>query len=157
MTRGRRGVLIPPAQEILKEYSSRITIRQLFYRLVSKGLIQNSVNAYNMFIQQMTIARRDKRIPYSVFEDRTRHSVEGEHPIPNFDSETDIFGWAKYTYEHAQEIALNQLTNAYSDYSLPFWHGQPCYAKVWLEKEALANLFEPICKKYSVSFVPTRG
>lgn len=110
-----------------------------------------------MLIQQMIVARRDSRIPFSVFEDRTRHSVEGEHPLAAFDSENSIFNSARHIYEHAEEIALKQLTNAYLDYSLPYWHKQPLYVEVWLEKEALANLFENVCEKYKVSFVPCRG
>ena len=41
--KGRPSKLVPAAQEILKEYNSRITIRQLYYRFVAKGLIKNSL------------------------------------------------------------------------------------------------------------------
>lgn len=43
------------------------------------------------------------------------------------------------------------------DYNLPLWHDQPFYVEIWLEKEALANLFEPIVEKYGITFVPCRG
>ena len=157
MSRGRPSVLIPVAQEILKEYNSRITIRLLFYRLVSKGVIPNSESSYTMLIQRMIVARRDGRIPYEVFEDRTRHSVESE--LPNFTTEKaeDILANGIDVYENAEEYALAQLKNSFWKYELPYWHEQPYYVEVWLEKEALANLFEPICEKKKLTFVPCRG
>lgn len=86
MTQGRPSKIIPATQEILKEYSSRITIRQLYYRFVAKGLIKNSLTSYSVFTQEMIKARRDGRIPFSVFEDRTRHSFGGEQPNPDINS-----------------------------------------------------------------------
>lgn len=154
---GRKSVLIPTALEILREYSSRITIRQLFYRLVSQGIIKNSENCYNTLIQQMITARRDGRIPFGAFEDRTRHSREGELPNLAWDKAEDIFKNSVEVYENAEEIALRQMKNAYSSFDLPFWYNQPYYVEVWLEKEALANLFEPITQKYQVTCVPCKG
>jgi len=155
--RGRPSVLIPVAQEILKEYNSRITIRQLFYRLVSKGIVPNSESSYTMLIQRMIVARRDGRIPFEVFEDRTWHSFLGESPCPIIGKAEVILANGIDVYENAEEYALNQLKNAYSEFDLPYWYKQPNYVEVWLEKEALANLFQPIAEKYYVTFVPCRG
>jgi hypothetical protein len=49
------------------------------------------------------------------------------------------------------------LKNTDSNFDLPFWFNQPIYVEVWLEKEALANILQPIAAKYRVSFVPCRG
>jgi hypothetical protein len=105
----------------------------------------------------MSTARRDGRIAYSVFEDRTRHSVEGEYPNPSIDDKEAIFNDATYMYENAEETALDNLKDADSNFDLPFWFNQPIYIEVWLEKEALANILQPIAAKYHVSFVPCRG
>ena len=155
--KGRPSKLVPAAQEILKEYNSRITIRQLYYRFVAKGLIKNSLTSYNVFTQAMITARRDGRIPYSVFEDRTRHSFEGERPNPEIESYQENMANAIYVYENAEEIALDQLKQVHQNYSLPYWINQPYYVEVWVEKEALANIFQPITEKYGVTFVPCKG
>ena len=157
MTRGRKPILIPAAIEILKEYESRITIRQLFYRLVSKRIIQNTLNAYITLTKEMIAARRDGRIPYGAFEDRTRHFVEGEPANPTIESAEDIYEDAVETYENADEIALENFKTCSFEYELPFWYGQPKYVEVWVEKEALKGLFEPIAEKYGVTLFPCRG
>lgn len=155
--RGRPEFLTPAAQEILKEYEGRVTIRQLFYRLVSKGIIKNSETSYTGLISAMIKARRDGRIPFNAFEDRTRHSYEGELPNLTYENPEDILKENIYVLENAETIALRQLKQAYLQYSLPYWHGQPYYVEAWLEKEALANLFAPVAEKYRITFVPCKG
>jgi hypothetical protein len=154
---GRKSVLVPAALEVLKEYTSKITIRQLFYRLVSRNILKNSEGSYNVLIQAMINSRRDGRIPFEVFEDRTRHSVLGEHPQEGHSEARQILDNAINVYENAQDIALEQMKVAYREFELPLWYNQSCYVEVWLEKEALSNLFEPITGKYGVTFVPCRG
>lgn len=157
MTHGRPSKVIPAAQEILKEYSSRITIRQLYYRFVAKGLIKNSLTSYSVFTQEMIKARRDGRIPFSVFEDRTRHSFGGEQPNPEINSFESMVEDAKDVYENADKYALMQLKQVHQNYDLPAWYNQPYYVEVWVEKEALSNIFQPITEKYQVTFVPCKG
>jgi hypothetical protein len=156
-SRGRPSRLLPEAQKILSEYSIPITIRQLFYRLVSAGKLKNSSNSYTTLIQAMITARREGKVPFSVFEDRTRHSFLGEPPNPDFESAEGILNSTIYVFENAKAIALEQMKQASCRFDLPLWHNQPCYVEVWLEKEALANLFEPIAEKYGATFVPCRG
>ena len=156
-SRGRPEFLTPAAQEILKEYEGRVTIRQLFYRLVSSGIIKNSETSYTTLINAMTKARRDGRIPFNAFEDRTRHSIEGELPNHTNENAESIVKDRIYIFENAKTIALRQLKQAYQQYSLPYWHHQPCYVEVWLEKEALVSLFAPIAEKYRVTLVPCKG
>lgn len=154
---GRKSVLVPAAIEVLRQYNSRVTIRQLYYRLLSKGIIKNSISSYNTLIRELVKARRDGRIPYEAFEDRTRHSIEGAYPNPQYDDEKDLFKSAIETYENSEEDALESLKCSSRDYGLPFWWEQPIYTEVWVEKQALNNLFEPITEKYRVTFVPCRG
>ena len=157
MPKKGEGRIIPAALEVLKDYNNRITIRQLFYRLVSKGVIKNSLGGYQVLIQAMSITRRDGRIPFNAFEDRTRHSFLGEDPQLETESAQIILDVAIDVYEHAKEYALQQMKDAYQSFTLPQWNEQPIYLEVWLEKEALANLFEPVTQQYGVTFVPCRG
>ena len=94
----------------------------------------------------MTKARRDGRIPFNAFEDRTRHSIEGELPNHTNENAEDILKDRIYIFENAKTIALRQLKQAYLQYSLPYWHNQPLYIEVWLEKEALANIISAKAK-----------
>jgi len=154
---GRKSVLVPAAIEVLRQYDSRVTIRQLYYRLVSKGIVKNSVSSYNTLIRELVKARRDGRIPYAAFEDRTRHSIVGDAPNYAEPDSQNIFSEAIDTYENAEENALESLKATDYEYDLPFWWEQLIYIEVWVEKQALNNLFQPITEKYHVTFVPCRG
>ena len=63
--------LIDRALEILEE-ENPMTIRQLFYRLVSVEEIQNTQLDYQRVSRLMTKARRDDRCPYEYIVDRSR-------------------------------------------------------------------------------------
>jgi hypothetical protein len=63
--------LIAQATAILAE-ESPMTIRQLFYRLVSIAAIQNSRGDYQRVSTAMTKARNDGRIDFDCIVDRSR-------------------------------------------------------------------------------------
>jgi len=49
-----------------------MTVRQLFYRLVSAGVIENTKKMYQYVSRMTTKARRDDRCPYEWLVDRSR-------------------------------------------------------------------------------------
>jgi hypothetical protein len=62
--------IIERSIDILASYADRITLRQLFYRLVAEGRIPNTTSAYKYLSRLTAIARRAGRFPRLV--DRTR-------------------------------------------------------------------------------------
>ena len=62
---------IEKALSILKD-EHPMTVRQLFYRLVSAGVIENTKDRYQYVSRMMTKARRDDRCPYEWLVDRSR-------------------------------------------------------------------------------------
>jgi hypothetical protein len=56
-------LVLDRAVEIINEYDTSVTLRQLFYRLVSAGLISNSVAAYTTLSARTAEARREGRFP----------------------------------------------------------------------------------------------
>lgn len=148
---GRKSVLIPAVQKIIGEYNIGLTIRQVFYRLVSAGIIRNTLSQYNTLDQQLTKARWDGRIPFSTFEDRVR-SFEGGEPF-YFREVNKIFEDTRTEYETAEET----FKDSYGIFNLPYWHNQPIYVEVWLEKDALTGLFQQITDRRHVRLAPCRG
>jgi hypothetical protein len=70
---GRRTAWAPVlerARAIVESYDTAVTLRQLFYRLVSEGLISNTRSAYQNLSRLTAIARRAGTFPRLV--DRTR-------------------------------------------------------------------------------------
>jgi len=79
--------LIDLATAILEEQSP-MTIRQLFYRLVSIKAIENSRHAFQKVSRLMTKARKDGRCPYDSIVDREYDSGSGDRRNPVQHSQT---------------------------------------------------------------------
>ena len=131
------------AKRILSEYSEGITIRQLHYRLVSIGMI-NDLNHYKRVVDAMTGARWDNIVPMEAFIDRER-SMFGETKDDEKDLEDEI------------DQAKNQVRLWMNNYSLNRWTNQDYYIEVWIEKRALQGVFERPCKDNDVGLAPCKG
>ncbi len=103
--------MIDRALEILEE-ENPMTIRQLFYRLVSDETIQNTQLDYQRVSRLMAKARRDDRCPYEYIVDRSR-------PIYEPNVWRDAAGYAR-TVTHG--------------YRKDYWAMQPNYVEIWSEK-----------------------
>jgi hypothetical protein len=68
--------IIENAEQILEEYSDGITIRQLHYRLVARGMT-NDVQHYKRVVVAMTDARWDGVVDMEAFIDRERSVFGG--------------------------------------------------------------------------------
>lgn len=55
-----RGTIVPRVIELLDEYEYRPTVRGMFYRLVSDGIISNTYKQYKGLIKALTTARKKK-------------------------------------------------------------------------------------------------
>ena len=143
--------LIEKSQEIIDSYSSAITIRQLYYRLVSNLFLENNMKQYKRLVSVMTDARMKGLISYDSFIDRGREfTMNGDRA---YWEPIDYFNYQKEVYENAE----SKFKESGSNYSLPKWHLQPVYVEVFCEKSALTGVFEPICRKNSVVYGAARG
>lgn len=80
------------AEQIVRSYETSVTLRQLFYRLVSEHALPNTRNAYNALSAQSAKARRAGWFPRLI--DRTREIHE---PL-TFSSPEDAVDWVRYRY-----------------------------------------------------------
>ena len=138
-----RSWIIENAKEVLAGYYSGITIRQLHYRLVAKGMT-NDVNHYKRVVKAMTTARWDGRVSFEAFIDRER-SMYGQ----TADDEKDL--------DEEIEYGKNQVKAWMNSYHLNRWSNQPNYVETWIEKKALQGVFEPLCGARSVGLGPCKG
>lgn len=67
------SVIVVEAAQIVNSYSTSVTLRQLFYRLVSRGTVPNTQSAYKTLSKVTAEARREGWFPDLI--DRTR-SIE---------------------------------------------------------------------------------
>jgi hypothetical protein len=139
----KKETIVENAKQVIAQYTTRLTVRQIYYRLVSKHIIENKVSEYQATVNALTYARLNGMISYDSIEDRTRAFIGGDHDL---DTPENHFNAAKNYFETSSEY-----------FNYPLWLNQPVYVEVWLEKQALAALFEQITKKFGVRLAPCRG
>src|SRR5215469_14897801 len=103
--------LIEAATEILAAHHPQ-TVRQVFYQLVSRQLIENARGAYQSVSKALVAARRDGTIPWEQIEDRLRRPRH----VSMWDGLADF------------------ATTAVTAYRRNMWADQPSRVEVWLEK-----------------------
>lgn len=130
--------LIKLIDEIVEDYDSQgysITLRQLYYQLVSKNIIKNKNSEYDRIGGIVGKARKAGLIDWDVIKDRTRKLDKHNH------------------WESPGEI----IRSASHWYHIDTRKNQSIYIEVWSEKDALASVLEPICNKHDVPLFICRG
>lgn len=141
--RNKKEGLIEESKKILQGYFDAITLRQLYYRLVSKDLIENKQSQYQYLSKALKEGRLSGRIPFSSIEDRTREANGGD-----------------YHYLEPEErlrFAWDNFTDVVDRQRRPQWEGQDYYIEVWVEKQALENIFNSIANRKGVTSFACRG
>jgi len=130
--------LIVQCNDIVDDYLGqglRLTLRQLYYQLVSKNIIPNSERSYKNIGSLVSNARLSGLMDWDAIEDRVRQPVKP----PEFDNLEDL------------------VDAALSSFRLPRWKGQENYAELWVEKDALAGVLRPIAREHHVTLMVNRG
>ena len=128
--------LIGKANQILEEYKKKgikITVRGLFYQLVTRDLIPNNQKSYQKLSRVLSTARYEGLMDWDSIVDNANFL----HICNFFDNVTELLDVAKKSYK------------------LDRWSNQKYYVEVWVEKDALRNIAEPITNNYQVNlFIP---
>jgi hypothetical protein len=113
-----------------------MTVRQVFYQAVSRGLIAKTEAEYKQTIGRLlTEMRLDGTIPFGWIADNTR--------------------WMRKPETHS---SLKAVAEEWArSYRRAIWQEQEVYVEVWLEKEALAGVLYEETHRYDVPLMVTRG
>lgn len=117
------------------EQGYRLTLRQLYYQMVARDLIPNTVRSYSRIGDLVSNGRLAGIIDWDMIEDRVRVPAVNSH----WDSPAQIL-----------EAAANS-------YYRDRWADQENHVEVWCEKDAVSNILEPVCRKWDVVFMANRG
>lgn len=123
---------------IIDEYQAQgfsLTLRQLFYQFVARGLMPNTVKTYTYLGYVLRNARLAGLIDWAAIEDRTRETQR----------------WS--TWADPSEL----VRTAASGYAEDLSDGQTVRTFVWIEKAALVNLVEAACRDFQVPYFAVRG
>ncbi len=126
------------AIEIVNEYAQQgytLSLRQLYYQLVARDFIENSIRSYKRIGDIVSNARLAGLIDWDMIEDRGRETVTP----PMWTDPAEIVNAA------AQQFAIDR------------WSDQDYHVEVMVEKAALEGVLIPVCRDLGIRFTANRG
>jgi len=119
------------AEEYYMTHGTSLTLRGLFYILVSKNVIPNTKSAYNGLSRKLAEARYNGEFPWYLLKDVTRRHYYLE-PLTQYPAEP-------LAPEDLMK-ALEDYIDRYTSVSVNPWEDQPYRIIIVIEKEALLDL-----------------
>lgn len=113
----------------------KLTLRQLYYQLVSRDFIPNHINVYKK------ISKIKDDIVYAGLVDWNAIEDRGRVPISAY-------------YEHSVENALQRTIHSYK---LDRQIGQPACIEVWTEKDAISGILKKVTLPLTIKLVINKG
>jgi hypothetical protein len=129
---------IAQVNQIADEYAKKglkLTLRQLYYQLVGRGLRENTNRSYKQLGGAVSNGRLGGLIDWDIIEDRTREVVNPSQ-------------WRN----PAHIIDICSKT-----FRVDRWEDQPYRPEVWIEKEALSGVIAGVCNELHIPFLACRG
>lgn len=144
-----RAEILTHAVGIAQEFADDgmdITLRQLYYQFVSRGLTGSGQKVYKRIGEVVTAARYSGEFPLDQLVDRGRDVAEGDYTRNDRNPAAAL----------KQSAALiGSIPSMLLD--IDQWHGQSTFVSVWVEKQALEGVFEPVCSELGVSWFACKG
>src|SRR3990172_4683983 len=134
----RSLTIIDTANDICAEYQGQgydLTLRQLYYQFVSRGLIPNKDTEYKRLGSIINDARMAGLLDWDYIVDRTRNL----RSLGHWGSPADI------------------LNSAADGYRVDLWANQAYRREVWIEKDALVGVIEGPCELLDGPYFSCRG
>lgn len=130
--------LISIMDRIINEYTRQgfvLTVRQLYYQLVARDVIPNTLNDYKRVASVINDAKLSGYLDWDALEDRTREFVE------------------QTRWESGEAI----LRAASRTFHMDMWDNQDNRVFVIVEKEALVGVLEGVCHEFDIPLLAARG
>jgi hypothetical protein len=130
--------IIEHANAIIEEYQAAgfvLTLRQLYYQFVSRDLLKNQQSEYKRLGSIINDARLAGLIDWDAIEDRTRTV----RTLATWDDPAQI---------------IDAVARQYRE---DLWANQEFRPEVWIEKDALLGVIEPVCDRWRIPYFACRG
>lgn len=130
--------MIVTINDILDDYSQQgydLSLRQLYYQLVSRNIVPNTEKSYKNVGGLVSDARLAGLIDWDMIKDRGREMVANPH-------------W---------DDPANFIESVSPQYRFDLWADQPNYVEVMVEKQALEGVLQPVCRKLDIPFTANKG
>jgi len=121
---------------LLTAQENPATVRSIFYRAVSKGLVSKTESSYRTIQQQLLGMRRNRLLPWSWITDTSRRV------------------WGHRRFKDLKSYAKHVARNYYVDY----WAEAPHNVEVWCEKDAMYGVLAPVVvEEYGLNLYVSKG
>jgi hypothetical protein len=130
--------MIATINDILADYAAQgydLSLRQLYYQLVSRNIVENTENSYKNVGNLVSDARLAGLVDWDIIKDRGREMICNPH-------------WLS-----PKEI----IESCAQQFRVDRWENQPCYVEVMVEKQALEGVLIPVCREWDVPFTANKG
>ena len=136
-------LIVKEVNALFAKYQMKMTLRQVYYRLVAKLIIPNTINEYKALSRLLVKARENEDVDYRKIEDRARTTIGyddgSESPKEYLDS------WEK------------AFRRCWQSFTMQMWKTQPQFVEVWIEKDALSRVVSEEAMKFKVKTCPSKG
>jgi hypothetical protein len=132
---GEIGELLGVVRGLLAQQTGPISIRHLFYLVVSAGAFEKTERGYQNLKHQLTKWRRSGAIDSTAFADATR--------------------WYYGNPGHRGPRAF--LEETIRTYRFNLWEEQDVHVEIWAEKDAIASILLEAADPWRVQVFPFRG
>jgi hypothetical protein len=113
-----------------------MTVRQVFYQAVVRGLVpKDEGKGYNVIQRRLVEMRRADRLPWYWITDNAR----------------TIYGYERYSGPRAFQAEIASL------YRRDYWRNLSIRCEIWIEKDALSGVVRPITDEYGLDLYVSRG
>ncbi|MDP1547400.1 MAG: hypothetical protein Q8L87_15425 [Anaerolineales bacterium] len=129
---------IEQVNAILGEYELQgydLSVRQLFYQMVSRDLLPNSQKEYKRLGELVNAARLAGLVDWDMIRDRGRTTEGNSH------------------FKDPSHI----LNIAASQFAIDKWLDQKYHVEVMVEKQALEGVLLPVCQELDINFTANKG
>lgn len=130
--------LIKMANSIIESYHAQgydLTLRQVYYQMVARDEIPNTMQSYKRLGSIIDDARLGGLIDWIAIVDRTRNLRELSH----WEEPADVIASAAYSFR------------------VDKWKEQQNRIEVWVEKDALVGVIGQVCERWDVPYFSCRG
>jgi len=128
-------VIIKAIEEVLNNVEGAVSTRQMYYQLISIGVIPPTSSGYNKIQRLLVQLRREGIIKQNRICDRTRN----KHQRPSWNGLTDILEACKIQYRR------------------DYWSEQDVATFISVEKQSLEGVFSEVCDEFGVGLFVLRG
>lgn len=112
-----------------------MTVRQVYYQASVRGLVEKTEAGYSKVQTDLVYMRKSGQMPYDWLADNTRWQRKPR------------------TFDSVQQA----LEDTARFYRKALWTNADSYVEIWLEKDALAGVIQPVTSLYDVPLMVARG